>query len=82
MTVKNDGSVKIALDSRTLNDSCVKRRPPMPKMEELYYQFSVAIKSDRTKPLIISKVDLDYKYGQMKLVKETSKHCVFAITGC
>ena len=31
--------------------------------------------------MIISKVDLDYAYGQMKLAKETSKHCVFAITG-
>ena len=35
ITVRNDKSVKIALDSRKLNDSCIKRRPHMPNMEEL-----------------------------------------------
>ena len=34
ITVKNDKSVKIALDSRKLNDSCIKMRPHMPNMEE------------------------------------------------
>ena len=34
ITVKNDKSVKIALDSRKLNDSCIKIRPHMPNMEE------------------------------------------------
>ena len=32
ITVKNDKSVKIALDSRKLNDSCIKMRPHMPNM--------------------------------------------------
>ena len=31
ITVKSDKSVKIALDSRKLNDSCIKMRPHMPK---------------------------------------------------
>ena len=39
ITVKNDKSVKIALDSRKLNDSCIKRRPHMPNMEELLNQY-------------------------------------------
>ena len=43
ITVKNDKSVKVALDSRKLNDSCIKRRPHMPKMEELLNQISVEI---------------------------------------
>ena len=30
---------------------------------------------------MMSKIDLDYAYGQMKLSKETSRQCVFAITG-
>ena len=53
----------------------------MPIMEELINQISVEITSDRTKALILSKVDLDNAYGQMKLAKETRKQCVFAITG-
>ena len=81
ITVKNDKSVKIALDSRKLNDSCIKIRPHMPNMEELLNQSSVEITRDRTKELMMSKIDLDYAYGQMKLSKETSRQCVFAITG-
>ena len=59
ITVKNDKSVKIALDSRKLNDSCIKIRPHMPNMEELLNQTSVEITRDRTKELMISKIDLD-----------------------
>ena len=81
ITVKNDISVKIASDSRKLNDSCIKVRPHMPNMEELLNQISVAITKDRTKKLMMSKIDLDYAYGQMMLSEETSRQCVFAITG-
>ena len=81
ITVKNDKSVKIALDSRNLNDSCIKVRPHMPNMEELLNQISVEITKDRTKELMMSKIDLDYEYGQMMLSEETSRQCVFAITG-
>ena len=81
ITVKNDKSLKIALDSRKLNDSCIKIRPHMPNMEELLNQISVEITKDRTKELMMSKIDLDYAYGQMKLSKKTSRQCVFAITG-
>ena len=80
ITVKNDKSVKIALDSRKLNDSCIKIRPQMPNMEELLNQISVEITRDRTKELMISIIDLDYANGQMKLSKKTSRQCVFAIT--
>ena len=81
ITVKSDKLVKIALDSRKLNDSCIKMRPHMPNMEELLNQISVEITRDRTMQLFISKIDLDYAYGQMKLSEETSRQCVFALTG-
>ena len=81
LTVKNDKSVKIALDSRKLNDSCIKRRPHMPNLEELLSQISVEITRNRTIQLFVSKIDLDYAYGQMKLSEGTSRQCVFAITG-
>ena len=81
VTVKNDKSVKIALDSRKLNDSCIKMRPHMPNMEELLNQISVEITRDRTLQLFTSKIALDYAYGQMKLSEETSRQCVFALTG-
>ena len=80
-TVKSDKSIKIALDSRKPNDSCIKMRPHMPNMEELLNQISVEITRDRTVQLLLSKIDLDYAYGQMKLSEETSRQCVFALTG-
>ena len=52
----------------------------MPNMEELLNQISVEITRDRTKELMMSKIVLDYAYGQMKLSNETSRQCVFAIT--
>ena len=53
----------------------------MQNMEELLNQISAEITRDRTKELMISKIDIDYAYGQMKLSKETSRQCVFAKTG-
>ena len=73
ITVKNVKSVKIAPDSQKLNDSCIKRRPHMPIMEELLNQISVEITRDRTLHLFISKNDLDYAYGQTKLSEEISR---------
>ena len=81
ITVKNDKTVKIALDSLKLNDSCIKMRPHMPIMEELLNQISVEISRDRTLQLFISKIDLDYAYGQIKLSEETSRQCLFATIG-
>ena len=48
-----------------------KKRPHMPKMEELLNQISVEITRDRTKELMVSKIDHDCAYGQMKLSTET-----------
>ena len=81
ITVKSDKSVKIASDSRKLNDSCIEMRTHMPNMEELLNQISVEIRRDRTVKRFISKIDLDYAYGQMRLSEETSRRCVFALTG-
>ena len=41
ITIKNDKLEKSALSSRKLNDSCIKRRPHKPNMEELLNQISV-----------------------------------------
>ena len=50
-------------------------------MEEQRNQISVELSRDRTTHLFISKIDLDYAYGQTKLSEETSRQCVFALTG-
>ena len=43
ITVKKDKTVKIALDARKLNDSCMKKRPHMPNMDELLNQISAEL---------------------------------------
>ena len=80
-TLKSDKSVKIAQNSRMLNDSSIKMRLHMPNMEELLNQISVEITRDRTMQVVMSKIDLDYAHGQMKLSEETSQQGVFALTG-
>ena len=81
ITVKKDKTVKIALDARKLNDSCVEKKPQMPNMEELLNQISAELFKNDHDPIWISVIDLDYAYGQMKLATETSKHCNFATPG-
>ena len=78
--VKKDKFFKIALDARKLNESCIKKRPPMPNMEELPNKISADLSKNDTDSIWIPVVDLDYAYGQMNLAPETSKHCNFAIT--
>ena len=80
ITVKCNNSVKTALDSWKLNDSCIKVKPHMTNMEELLNQISVEITRDRPVHLFISKIDLSYAYGQMKVSEETCLQCVFALT--
>ena len=48
ITVKSDKSVKIALNSQKRSNSCIKKRPHMPTMEEILNKTSVEINRDRT----------------------------------
>ena len=80
ITIKKDKSVKIALDSRKLNEACIKRKAAMPNMEELISKISAKITNIEGE-IWMSKIDLDYAYGQARLSKEAAKHCVFSIIG-
>ena len=82
INVKKDKTVKIALDSRKLNEITVKRRAQMPNMEELISRISRKIADGETDIICISKLDLDYTYGQLQLSKLAKDLCIFAITGC
>ena len=50
-------------------------------MEENSNQISTETTRVQDEYLWISKIDLEYAYGQLKLFKETKAHCSFAITG-
>ena len=51
------------------------------KYGEILNKISAEVTKVENEPLSKSKIDLAYGYGQLKLSKETSKHCVFALTG-
>ena len=78
-TVKNDKSVKIALDSRKLSNSCKKIQPPIPNMEELLNQISVETTGVQTKELIILKIDLDDAYDTKSISQESNQKKVKTI---
>ena len=71
ITVKKDKSVKIALDSRKLNEACVKRKAAMPNMEKLISKIS-AENTKNNGEIWMSKIDLDNAYGQAKLSKDAA----------
>ena len=49
-------------------------------MEELISKISAKITNGEGE-IWMSKIDLDYAYGQAKLAKEAAKHCVFSFIG-
>ena len=80
ITIKKDKSFEIALDYRKMNESYIKRKAAMPNMEELISKVSAEITKSKGGKWM-SRIDLDYAYGQAKLSTEASKHCVFSIIG-
>ena len=56
-------------------------KPRMPNMQELLKQISNQRKKMQNEPVWISKLDLENAYGQLKISKETSKLCNFAMLG-
>ena len=81
ITVKKDKSVKIALDSRKLNEITIKRKTQMPNMEELISRISRKIADGPADEIWTSKLDLDYAYGQLSLSREARNLCIIAVTG-
>ena len=76
-TVKKDKSVKIALDSRKVNEITVKRKAQMPNIEELISRISRKSADGPPDEIWTSKRDLDYAYSQIVLSKEACNLCIF-----
>ena len=81
ITVKTDKTIKIALDSRKLNEITAKRKAQMPDMEEKISRISRKIADGEEDEIWTSKFDLDYAYGQLPLSKNARDLCIFAVTG-
>ena len=81
ITVKKDKTVKIALDSRKLNEVTIKRKAQMPNMEELISRISKKISEGKEGEILATKLNFEYAYGQIKLVENTKNLCIFTVPG-
>ena len=81
ITVKNGGSVKLALESRELNKQVHKNKYQMPNIEELMDIVGQTISERKQGDVLFSTMDLTYAYGQLSLSENTCKHCKFSLVG-
>ena len=81
ITVKNDGSVKLALESRKLNKQVHKNKHQMPNIEELMDTVGQTISERKTGNVYFSTMNLAYAYGQLSLNPKTSVQCNFLLVG-
>ena len=80
-TVKKDGSVKLALESRELNKQVHKNKYQMPNIEELMDTVGQTISEKKQGDIYFTTMDLTYAYGQLPLNAETSIQCNFSLIG-
>ena len=71
ITVNNDQSIKLALDSKILNKSIHKNNYQLPNIERLLDSIS--------QHLTNNIIDHKYAYSQLQLHKDTEKRCIFKI---
>ena len=81
ITVKKDGSVKFALESRELNKQLHKNKYQIPNIEELMDIVGQTISERKQGDVFFTTMDLTYAYGQLPLNENTSKHCNFSLVG-
>ena len=83
ITVKKDKGVKIALDSKELNDAIHKNKYQMQSIDHLIDAVATYIseRSNEIGTFYFSKIDLKYAYSQIPLDHELQKHCNFNILG-
>ena len=69
ITVQKDKTVKIALDSKKLNDTIHKNKYQMQSIDHLMDSVAVFISETKNKPgqYLFSKIDLKYAYSQISL---------------
>ena len=83
ITVKSDQSIKIALDSKILNDAIHKNKYQMQSIDHLMDKIGMKISALKTQEekLYFSKIYLKYAYSQLPLHPDTRKHYNLNILG-
>ena len=81
ITVKKDGSVKLALKSWELSKQVHKNKYQMPNIEELMDTVGQTISERKPGDVYFSTMDLTYAYNQLPLSPITSIQCNFSLVG-
>ena len=76
---KKDGSVKLAMDAKPMNDQIHKNQYQMPNLLELLDSAVQIIKSDKVGDVWLTSLDLKYAFSQILLSDEVSRQCNFNI---
>ena len=81
ITRKKDGSIKLALHSKLLNNQIFKNKYQMPNIHELIDNIALQLSSKNSGEVCFSSLDLKNAYSQLQLCTYTSKECNFSIVG-
>ena len=81
ITRKKDGSIKLALHSKLLNNQIFKNKYQMPNIHELIDNIALQLSSKESGEVCFSGLDLKNAYSQLQLCTYTSKECNFSIVG-
>ena len=83
ITVKKDQSIKLAMDSKQINQMIHKNKYQMPNIDNLLDNVAQSAQQGIDKPgtTLFSTIDLRYAYSQLKLDDATRQQCNFSIIG-
>ena len=79
LTVKKDGSIKLALNAKPMNAQIWKNKYQMPNFHELIDSAAQLITKDVPGKVWFTSLDLKYAFSQLPLSSVTSSHCNFNI---
>ena len=81
ITVKKDGSIKLALESREPNKQIHNNKYQMPNIDKLVDRISQIIAERKAGDEYFTTLDFTYAYGQVSLEQKTSEQCNFSLVG-
>ena len=81
ITVREDGSIKLALESREPNKQIHKNKYQMPNFDELVDGISQIIAERKAGDLYFTTLDFIYAFGQVSFKQKTSEQCSFSLVG-
>ena len=79
ITAKKDGSVKLAMDAKPMNDQIHKNQYQMPNLLELLDSAAQIITSSKVGDVWFTSLDLKYAFSQIPLSDGVSSQCNFNI---